>query len=88
MNRSQRHLERGRRRLRLVAVVLVGGTPAALVAGCGGRADLGSRSINARATVTTTAAGTVIARATDRDHGLSFELESSPSAQTHSCPWL
>jgi hypothetical protein len=31
--------------------------------------------------VTTTAAGTVIARATDRERGLIFEVESSPSAE-------
>jgi|tagenome__1003787_1003787.scaffolds.fasta_scaffold20711708_2 hypothetical protein len=65
-------------RLCLVVVVLVAGLLAALLAGCGGQ---GSRSIDARVTVTTTAAGTVIARATDSAHGLIFELETSPRAQ-------
>jgi hypothetical protein len=62
MNRAQRGFERAGTRPRfVVALVLLAGTLVALVAGWGGRAEPGSKSINAGATVTTTAAGTVTA---------------------------
>jgi hypothetical protein len=70
--------EAGRRLLSFVIAMLMGGV-VLVVAGCGGSGD--ATPAWTGTSVTTTAVGTVIARATDRERGLVFEVESSPSAE-------
>ena len=82
MTVSQGAAERGRPpQVRCGAAPLLTVALAALVSSCGETAERGAGSADARAMVETTAAGTVIARATDRAHGLVFEVESSPKAE-------
>jgi hypothetical protein len=62
----------------MLAVAIVAG----LITGQGdGRSRAADAGSHQRARVTTTAAGTVIARQVDRPRGLQFEVESAPIAQ-------